>query len=248
VVSVRSVRRIVIAMVSALVVTGSAGVATAAPPARGSVTITSPVDGATGDDVNVTVAGAAKRATTVVVTASGDPNAYETWVVKGEWATVVNPLPAGTTQICAEAFEAGVSVGRTCITYTAAVDGQYLSLFPDDAASVQSTFTAGGGCHGGSTVRLTLDGQSEEIYCDSYQYYRRYVDVPEGEHTPDVHLANPDRVLTMAKTMGYLPDRVRIIGCQPQDMDEMCQGLSPCVQRALPFAVKMVEETVNAWL
>jgi hydrogenase maturation protease len=73
-------------------------------------------------------------------------------------------------------------------------------------------------------------------------------DVPEGEHEPDVHLANPDRVLTMAKTMGYLPDRVRIVGCQPQDMDEMCQGLSPCVQRALPFAVKMVEETVNAWL
>ena len=129
------------------------------------------------------MAGTAKRATTVVLTVAGDPNAYETWVVKGQWGTLVNPMPAGTTQICAEAFDAGVSIGRTCITYTAAVDGQYLSLFPDDGASVQSTFTAGGGCHGGSTVRLTLDGRSEEIFCDSYQYYRRYVDVPEGEHT-----------------------------------------------------------------
>lgn len=182
-VGVRCVRRFVIALVSALVVLGPAGVATAAPPPGGPITITSPADGATGDDLNVQVAGTAKRATTVVITIAGDPNAYETWVVKGQWGTLVNSMPAGTTQICAEAFDAGLSIGRTCITYTAAVDGRYLSLFPDDGASVQSTFTAGGGCHGGSTVRLTLDGRTEEIFCDSYQYYRRYVDVPEGEHT-----------------------------------------------------------------
>jgi len=73
-------------------------------------------------------------------------------------------------------------------------------------------------------------------------------DVGEGVHVPDVHLANPDRVLSMAKTMGYLPDRVRIIGCQPLDVDELCQGLSPVVQRALPYAVKQIEEIVDAWL
>ena len=73
-------------------------------------------------------------------------------------------------------------------------------------------------------------------------------EVGEGVHTPDVHLANPDRVLSMAKTMGYLPDRVRIIGCQPQEMDELCQGLSPVVQRALPYAVQKIEEIVDAWL
>ena len=73
-------------------------------------------------------------------------------------------------------------------------------------------------------------------------------EVGEGEHVPDVHLANPDRVLTMAKTMGYLPDRVRIIGCQPADVDELCQGLSPVVRRALPYAVRKVEEIVDAWL
>ncbi len=73
-------------------------------------------------------------------------------------------------------------------------------------------------------------------------------DVGEGEHVPDVHLANPDRVLSMAKTMGVLPDRVRIIGCQPEDVDELCQGLSPVVQRALPYAVRKIEETVDAWL
>ncbi len=72
--------------------------------------------------------------------------------------------------------------------------------------------------------------------------------VSPGEHVPDVHLANPDRVLSMAKTMGFLPDLVRIIGCQPEDVDELCQGLSPCVQRALPYAVERIEEIVDAWL
>lgn len=74
-------------------------------------------------------------------------------------------------------------------------------------------------------------------------------DVMEGEHVPDVHLANPDRVLSMAKTMGVLPDRVMIVGCQPADnMEELDQGLSPEVQRALSIAVAKIEETVNAWL
>lgn len=74
-------------------------------------------------------------------------------------------------------------------------------------------------------------------------------DVQEGEHVPDVHLANPHRVLSMAKTMGVLPERVVIIGCQPADnMDELCQGLSPVVQRSLAIAAAKIEETVNAWL
>jgi hydrogenase maturation protease len=73
-------------------------------------------------------------------------------------------------------------------------------------------------------------------------------EVSPGVHVPDVHLANPDRVLSMAKTMGFLPDRVRIIGCQPLDVDELCQGLSPVVLQALPFAVKRIEEIVDAWI
>jgi hydrogenase maturation protease len=73
-------------------------------------------------------------------------------------------------------------------------------------------------------------------------------DVSPGVHVPDVHLANPDRVLSMAKTMGFLPDRVRIVGCQPLDVDELCQGLSPVVLRALPFAVQQIEEIVDAWI
>ena len=73
-------------------------------------------------------------------------------------------------------------------------------------------------------------------------------DIPEAVHVPDVHLADPNRVLSMAKTMGVLPDRVVIVGCQGVGMDELGAGLSPQVQSALPTAVARIEETVNAWL
>lgn len=73
-------------------------------------------------------------------------------------------------------------------------------------------------------------------------------DVAEGVHVPDVHLANPDRVLMMAKTMGVLPDRVVIVGCQIAEVDKLGEGLSPEVERALAIAVARIEETVDAWL
>ncbi len=73
-------------------------------------------------------------------------------------------------------------------------------------------------------------------------------EVEKGVHVPDIHLANPHRVLSMAKTIGVLPDRVVIIGCQPLEVDELCQGLSPPVQRALATAVTKIEEIVDAWL
>ena len=73
-------------------------------------------------------------------------------------------------------------------------------------------------------------------------------EIEDAVHVPDVHLANPARVLSMAKTIGVLPERVVIIGCQPADTEELCQGLSPPVQRALAIAVHKIEETVHAWL
>lgn len=72
-------------------------------------------------------------------------------------------------------------------------------------------------------------------------------DVADAVHVADVHLANPERVLSMAKTMGCLPERVLIVGCQPVGMDELGAGLSPAVERAVPIAVARVEETVREW-
>ena len=73
-------------------------------------------------------------------------------------------------------------------------------------------------------------------------------DVAEAEHVADVHLANPDRVLSMALSMGALPPRVAIVGCQPQDADEMGETLTPSVERAVDAAVRLVTETVEEWL
>src|SRR5438045_4981657 len=42
-------------------------------------------------------------------------------------------------------------------------------------------------------------------------------EVGEPTHIPDVHLANPERVLSLAKGLGCLPERVVIVGCQPAD-------------------------------
>jgi hydrogenase maturation protease len=72
--------------------------------------------------------------------------------------------------------------------------------------------------------------------------------VGEAEHVPDVHLANPERVLTMAKALGVLPERVRLVGCQPADVDELDDRLSPQVQRAVAVAAARVREIVGAWV
>jgi hydrogenase maturation protease len=69
-----------------------------------------------------------------------------------------------------------------------------------------------------------------------------------AEHVADVHLANPERVLTMAKSMDALPERVVIVGCQPAEVDELESSLSPEVERALELAARKVEETVRGWL
>jgi hydrogenase maturation protease len=73
-------------------------------------------------------------------------------------------------------------------------------------------------------------------------------DVAEAKHVADVHLANPARVLSMARSMGALPGRVAIVGCQPQDADELGESLTPAVERALDEAVRMVRETVSGWV
>lgn len=73
-------------------------------------------------------------------------------------------------------------------------------------------------------------------------------EVLDSEHVADVHLANPERVLTMAKAMGALPERVRIVGCQPADYDELGAGLSPAVEGSVELAAERVRETIDDWL
>lgn len=73
-------------------------------------------------------------------------------------------------------------------------------------------------------------------------------EVSDAVHVADVHLANPDRVLSMAKTMGVLPPRVRIVGCQPASVDELGAGLSDVVDAAVIRAAATVTRIVGAWI
>jgi hydrogenase maturation protease len=71
-------------------------------------------------------------------------------------------------------------------------------------------------------------------------------DVAEAVHVPDVHLADPDRVLSIAKALGWLPARVLLIGCQPAAL-ELGDGLSAPVRRAVAVAISEIRSTLDAW-
>ena len=77
--------------------------------------------------------------------------------------------------------------------------------------------------------------------------FRIEPEVGEAEHVPDVHLANPDRVLGIAKAMGMLPERVVVIGCQPARVDDLGQGLSPAVEATVGRAAAAVRATLEEW-
>ncbi len=70
--------------------------------------------------------------------------------------------------------------------------------------------------------------------------------VAEAVHVPDVHLADPDRVLSIAKALGWLPARVLLVGCQPGGV-ELGQGLSPPARRAVTVAIAAIRATLDTW-
>lgn len=73
------------------------------------------------------------------------------------------------------------------------------------------------------------------------------------EHTsgetaqPDAHSMNPVTVLRMAKSMGYEPERVLLVGCEPATFgpEEGQLGLSDPVYAAVGEAVKLVRSLVE---
>ena len=60
----------------------------------------------------------------------------------------------------------------------------------------------------------------------------------------NLHLAEPSRVLLLARAAGVLPERVVVVGCQPVCCDEYAERLSPPVQAAVRIAPAKVRELV----
>lgn len=62
----------------------------------------------------------------------------------------------------------------------------------------------------------------------------------------DMHETKPARVLLMARSLGCLPPRVRILGCQPQVLDAGTE-LSPPVSQAVEQTVSRIDGIVRSW-
>ena len=66
------------------------------------------------------------------------------------------------------------------------------------------------------------------------------------EQFSNLHLAEPSRVLLLARALKVLPPRVVIVGCQPMDCEEVGEGLTPPVEAAVEVAVSAIRELVES--
>ena len=65
------------------------------------------------------------------------------------------------------------------------------------------------------------------------------------DYFADTHYATPIRALTLLAHVATLPDTIRIIGCEPEQLDDLRIGLSPSVDAAVDKAVEMVLDLVR---
>jgi Ni,Fe-hydrogenase maturation factor len=75
-------------------------------------------------------------------------------------------------------------------------------------------------------------------------------DLVGTEPTLDAHAMDPVRVLGLARTLGSLPPRVLVLGCEPDtemslDDEELVMGLSAPVASAIDKAVELAESLVE---
>jgi hydrogenase maturation protease len=78
-------------------------------------------------------------------------------------------------------------------------------------------------------------------------------DLDALEGSLDAHAMDPVRVLALARTMGTLPNRVLVVGCEPaalvaEDDPDVVMGLSAPVEAAVPEAVRLVESLLDELL
>lgn len=64
----------------------------------------------------------------------------------------------------------------------------------------------------------------------------------------DLHLSEPSRILRLARAAGVLPERVLVVGCQPERCDAFEEHLSTHVAEAVPVVTRRVRELVGRLL
>ena len=68
------------------------------------------------------------------------------------------------------------------------------------------------------------------------------------DYFADTHYATPFRALSLLEHMGNLPSTIRIIGCEPEEVDALRIGLSEPVAKAVPDAVDKVLDWIETYL
>lgn len=68
-----------------------------------------------------------------------------------------------------------------------------------------------------------------------------------GDFVDNAHGLNPLKVLESARSLGASPDRVFVVGCEPESLgdDTGRIGLSEPVERAVPEAVVMIQSLIE---
>lgn len=61
----------------------------------------------------------------------------------------------------------------------------------------------------------------------------------------DMHLAVPSQALSVARALGALPPDTFIVGCEPEDADELTMELSVPVRAAVGVAATRVNELIG---
>jgi len=64
----------------------------------------------------------------------------------------------------------------------------------------------------------------------------------------DTHYAEPSHALALAAAVGALPPRVLVVGCQVASVDDLLQGMTPAVARAVEQVAGRLPGIVGGWL
>jgi len=120
------------------------------------------------------------------------------------------------------------------------------------------------GIGGMSIVQELMDGYDALIVVDAVDrgappgtVFVLEPDVPEPdglstdqwrEQFSNLHLAEPSRILLLARAAGVLPPNVILVGCQPEHIEEYEPTLTASVQRAVSVAANRAVELATNML
>lgn len=76
--------------------------------------------------------------------------------------------------------------------------------------------------------------------------YVQQVQSVEAARDVDLHLAVPAAALAVAQALGALPREVFVVGCEPEEVDELHIGLSPAVQPSIARAIDAIDRLLTA--